>query len=189
MRPLRLFRRRPRTSDAESVPPEDTPQEEIAPFVPVEDAGYLPYTPPDAEPDAEPDAPAPARRRRLPRLRRPALPRLGVEVNWGALGAALGLIVAGVLGTLLQRGDVQGAAQTQWPWALVALGMLWGLVALARRHVTAFLGAAALTGAGLSLLMDTHAIAPARETLFGVVLVAVGLGIVVRGFVLRQKVR
>ncbi len=185
MRLLRLFRRR-RSPETEDVFTESAPQEEIAPFVPVEEEGYIPYTPPDAEQAA----PTRSRRRlRLPRLRWPGLPRLGVEVNWGALGAALGLILAGVLGTLLQRGDVQGSLQTQWPWALVALGLLWGVLALARRHVTAFLGAAALIGAGLSLLMGTHAIAPARETLFGVVLVAVGLGIVVRGFVLRQRVR
>ena len=185
MRRLRLFGRRSRASDVEETSPDGVPEEEIAPFVPVEEEGYMPYTPPDAEHAAPPRS----RRRRLPRFRLPRTPRLGVEVNWGALGAALGLIVAGVLGTLLQRGNVQGAAQTQWPWALVALGALWALVALARRHVTAFLGAAALTGAGLSLLMDTHTIAPARETLFGVVLVAIGLGIVVRGFVLRQRVR
>ncbi len=181
MRRLRPFRRRSRTSEAEDISSEAVSQEEYEPSVPLEEALHEPYAPPDVLQDA-PAHP----RRRLPRLK---LPRLGVEVNGGALSAALGLIAAGVLGTLLQRGNVQGAAQTQWPWVLVVLGVLWALIALTRRQVTSFLGAAALVGAGLSLLMDTHAIAPVRETLFGVVLVAVGLGIVVRGFVLRQHVR
>ncbi len=185
MRRLQLFRHRTRPSGVEDVPPEEQAPEEIAPFVPSEQADYPPYTPPEAEQTP----PATSSRRRLPRFRRPRLPRLSVEIRWDVLGVALALIVSGVLGTLLQRGTLQGQAQTQWPAVLVALGAVWALVALMRRHVTAFLGAAALVGAGLSLIMDTHAIAPARETLFGVVLVAVGLGIVVRGFVLRQRVR
>ncbi len=170
MRPLRLFRRRTRS------PKPKTP--------PVEKGASLALQGAEATPDAPPKEATPPRRRL--RLR---LPRLGLAVNWGALGAALGLMAAGVLGTLLQRGALQGTFQTQWPWALVALGAAWALLALARRRVSAFLGAAALVGAGLSLLMDTHGIAPARETLFGVMLVAVGLGIVVQGFVLRQRVR
>ncbi len=42
-------------------------------------------------------------------------------------------------------------------------------------------------GVGLSALLDAQDIAALRETLLGIVLVAVGLGIVVRGFLLRGR--
>ena len=69
---------------------------------------------------------------------------------------------------------------------LVVAG-LWMLIALVRRQVTSFLGGAALVGVGLSALLDAQDIAALRDTLLGTVLVTVGLGVVVRGFLLRGR--
>ena len=60
------------------------------------------------------------------------------------------------------------------------------LVALVRQRIPSFLGGAAVAGAGVSLLLDTQGVVPVEETLLGLILVAAGLGVVVRGFLLRQ---
>jgi sulfite exporter TauE/SafE len=54
--------------------------------------------------------------------------------------------------------------------------------------VASFLGGAAFTGLGVSLLMDTQDVAQFQETVMGVLLVMVGLGIIIRGFLLRGRV-
>ncbi|NLF79338.1 MAG: hypothetical protein GX573_26890, partial [Chloroflexi bacterium] len=64
---------------------------------------------------------------------------------------------------------------------------LWMLAALVQRRIAPFLGGAAAAGVGLSLLMDTQDIAAADQTLLGIVLATVGLGIIIRGFLLRQQ--
>ena len=66
--------------------------------------------------------------------------------------------------------------------------LLWLVIALNRRNVTSALGAAALAGVGISALLDVQGIAAWRETLIGTVVVMLGLGIVLRGLLLRQTV-
>lgn len=199
MRRLRPLNRRDRQRQrAEQLPPtpsawaldgdqplEDEPQE-FVPFVPVSRE----LSPEEAEPDAESAPPEPARRRGrpipLPRvhIRRPAL---GIEIRFSALLLALIFIIGGIFGTLLIQGEVRKSLKEWWPLVMLTLAVLWMLTALFRRQVASFLGGAALAGVGLSLLMDTQHIAVVKDTLLGVVLVTVGLGIVIRGFLLRQQ--
>lgn len=158
-------------------------QVSIEPYVPVpsEDAyaarAYS-YTAEVSPPPAE--AEGVARRRRL-RARRAALPM----IRWGWLLLALSLLAGGIVGTLLRQDRLSANDVSWWPVAVLILAGLWMLVALARRRVEAFLGGAALVGVGLSALLDTQDIASLRETLLGMVLITTGLGIVIRGFMLR----
>jgi len=205
MRRLRPLRRRARQREQErrdsevtsfETPPADESEgnseygtEVFEPFVPVsaaqssyaEDREEASYTPPE-----------PSRRRRLlPRPRLPHLslgrPILGVEVNGAILLVAVALIVAGVFGTLLNQGRLRADVEEWWPLVIIVGAVLWMLVALIRRQVASFLGGAAVGGVGVSLLMGTQDIARSDETLLGMVLVTVGLGIVIRGFLLRQR--
>lgn len=150
---------------------------EFEAFVPVGRNEYETYTAEDEIVEGDETA----RQRRFPRL------TLDVGLQLDALVLALALIAAGVFGTLLVRGDVADQVREWWPLAIVAAAVVWMLLALVRRHVASFLGAAAFAGVGLSLLMDTQDIARAEETLLGVVLITAGLGIAVRGLLLRQR--
>jgi hypothetical protein len=133
--------------------------------------------------------PPPERRRRIrPRLPRFKLPGLNVDLDWSYLLLASFLFVAGIFGVLLKQDDITGDLEAWWPLVLVMAGVLWMLIALVRRQVASFLVGSAFAGMGLSLLLDTQDIAAVEETILGVVLVAVGLGIVIRGFLLRQQV-
>ncbi len=167
----------------------------IEPFVPVSAASYDEYdTEARAEAGAEPaqagepDAEYSRRRRsRLPRLRLPR-PRVGQAfgVRLSVLLAALSLVAFGIFGTLLVQDRLRASVEEWWPLALVIVAGLWMLVALVRRQVASFLGGAGFAGVGLSLLLSAQEIAQVEETLLGVVLVTVGLGIVIRGFLLRR---
>lgn len=149
------------------------------PFVPV--PRQRPAYEADSEPEPQPEA---------PRVQEPPTgpPASGVRVQLDVLLVALGLIAGGVFGTLLKLDRVRNPdVETWWPAAILGVAVLWMLIALIRRQVAAFLGGAALAGVGLSLLMDTQDIAAAEKTLLGMVLVTVGLGIVIRGFLIRQR--
>lgn len=206
MRRLRLFRRRAERTDPDwnelpegdgegELAVDDSYDAPIEPFVPVAAAGYDEYDA-DAAEDDEPAAPvvdaapprAPRRRLRLPRPRlRVRLPDSGPTLRLSVLLAALFLVAAGVFGTLLVQDRLQADIEMWWPLALVVVAGVWMLVALIRRQVALFLGGAGFAGVGLSLLLDTQDIAVVDSTLLGVVLVTVGLGIVIRGFLLRQR--
>ncbi len=159
---------------------EDVP---IEPFVPVsgadaaDDRAYA--YPPAGMPAAEEETAR--RRRRLPR------PSLGVRIRFWVLLLALALIAGGIFGTLLWQDRLRDEVTVWWPVIPLVISALWMLIALVRRQVTSFLGGAALAGFGLSALLDTQDIAALRETLLGTVLVTVGLGVVVRGFLLRGR--
>lgn len=165
-------------------------EREYAPFVPVERA-QQPY---EDEESGYDDAPAGTSRRRmrLPRVRlsapRVPRPRLGVEIRWTVLLVVALLIAGGVFGTLLNLGRLRDDVEAWWPLALLAGSVVWMIAALTRRNVTSFLGATGLAGVGVSALLDTQAIAAFGDTLFGVVLVTLGLGIIIRGFLLRTQV-
>jgi hypothetical protein len=137
------------------------------------------------------EIPARHARRRRSRLRLPRIghPRLALDVDFqpGMLVALGVLIAGGIFGGLLKQDRVSDEAAEWWPLAGVGLAVLWLLAALIRRRVTESLGAAALAGVGLAALMETQDIARFGETLFGVMLVTLGLGIVIRGFLLRQQ--
>ncbi len=190
----RLFRGRTRRRHDDAAMPQDAyttedEQEDFQPFVPVA-RSYEGYE--DEPEDADTYYPEPERapRRRRLRLRGPRLPqlRVGAAIRWDMLLLVVLLIAAGGAGTWLVRGDVPETVRAWWPGTLAAFAGVWMLVALLRQHVESFLGATVFAGIGLSLLMDTQDIAPFEETLFGVMLVTLGLGIVIRGFLLRQRV-
>jgi hypothetical protein len=203
MRRLRLFRRRTRHEDV----PEDfvddlNGENEFQPFVPVSDhPDYSEYPDYDeGESLASEAAPDTRRRRfRLPRLRisRPSLrlprpqlrrPEWDVDVRWGVLFVVSLLIAGGIFGTLLNQGRLRDEVEAWWPVTILILAGGWMLVALLQRQVMAFLGGAACAGVGLSFLMSTQDIAAVEETLLGMVLITIGLGVVIRGFLLRQRV-
>jgi hypothetical protein len=192
------------TSDL--LPYEDE-QPPLVPFVPVESERSYTFEPYDSfvendEEEADDLAPiepmhrARTRRFRLgrphiarphlpqPELRRPTSP---VRVQFGVLFLALALVALGIFGTLMNRGDISGDLREWWPLVVIGVAVLWMLAALVQRRIPAFLGAAGLAGIGISLLMDTQDVASVNETLLGVMLVTLGFGIVVRGFVLRQQ--
>ena len=161
---------------------EDVP---IEPFVPISGADAYDeraYASPSAEVPAAEEESAPRRRRlRLPR------PSLGVRIRFWVLLLALALIAGGIFGTLLWQDRLREEVTAWWPVVPLVVSVLWMLIALVRRQVTSFLGGAALVGVGLSALLDAQDIAALRDTLLGTVLVTVGLGVVVRGFLLRGR--
>jgi hypothetical protein len=157
----------------------------IEPFVPVEDDDDQAYDYDEVQPDA--DSPArESRRRAWPRLG-PRSPATGPALRWDYLLLALVLIGGGIFGALLNQDRLQAQIEEWWPLAVVVVAALWMIIALARRQVASFLGGAVLAGVGLSLLMNNQDIAGFKETVLGMVLVTAGLGIVIRGFVLRQR--
>lgn len=175
-------------ADAESFS-NDEP-DEIVPFVPVS-REYDDYEEEATEGGEQADTPPAIVRQRRRRLYRPSLgirrPVLGIEIKTSTLLLAVGLIATGIFGTLINQGEIRQSLKEWWPMALLVVAGLWMLTALFRRQVASFLGGAALAGVGLSLLMDTQAIAVFEDTLLGIVLVTIGLGIVIRGFLLRQQ--
>lgn len=194
---LRRSRRRARAEEpVESqdapgtLPDEENGDYTFEPFVPVA-GGYEQES--IAEPDAEPDtalAPPPPRRRsgRLP-VSRPRLPRpsLGPGVQWTRLLLALVLVAGGAFGTLLYQDRLQRDVEEWWPLGVIAIAGLWMLIALVQRQPAAFLGGSVVAGVGISMLLETQDIARLDETGMGVILVTIGLGIVIRGLLLRQE--
>lgn len=178
-------RERP-SSEVRSTPP----LERVAPDVPTplehESASALtPYSPSaDAPPreQTQPKTAAPRRRLKLPRL-------LAWEaINTPLLFGALGLVGGGLLWTLHNIGQTSSQVEAWWPAIPLAFGIVWGFVALMLRRALSFLAAAAFIGLSFSLLLDTQDLLAWQETLAGSVLIALGLGIITRGLVLRQGV-
>lgn len=187
MRRLRPLRRRERVREENITNTEDE-NNDFMPFVPV--SAERPYD--DDDVVSEPS------RRRLrisrphvripqPRLPRIQLSRPSFELRFGLLLVVILLIVGGIFGTLLNQGRIRADVEQWWPVGMIAGAAVWLLVVLVQRRIAAFLGAAAILGMGLSLLMDTQDIASLQDTMLGLVLVSVGLGIVIRGFLLRQQ--
>jgi hypothetical protein len=164
-----------------------------------ENGDFVPFVPVEAERPYDDEVISEPSRRRL-RLPRPHVrvpqpsriniprPSFDVEIRFGLLLVVVLLIGGGIFGTLLNQGRIRDDVELWWPVVVIGGAVVWLLVALVRRRIAAFLGAAAVLGVGLTLLMDTQDIASLEDTLLGVILVSVGLGIVIRGFLLRQRV-
>ena len=157
--------------------------DDLPPFVPVESASPDAYvgTPP------EPDEDYRAEIEQAPRPPRSAPDTLRPGINPGALLLVLLLVAAGIIGTLLNLDRLDLDVPGEWPAALIVVAILWLVLALSRRRVTAALGAAMLAGVGVSALLDTQGVATWRDTMLGAVLIALGLGLVIRGLLLRQR--
>jgi len=175
IRPSHRRRAREEEREPEELYDEAIP-DELYPFVPVESAPLEAFAAPPEEDRFEVEQPVRSRR---------ASQRL--SVNPGILVLAALLIAAGVVGTLLNLDRIELSLPALWPVGVLAVALIWLVSALSRGLVTSALGAAALAGAGLSALLDTQGIAAWRDTLIGLVLVTLGLGIVLRGLLLRQN--
>lgn len=169
-----FFRRRQR-------PQADSSYERVAPDIPTpEEVQITEYTRRRSRDDG-----GVASRIRLPRFN---LSRLLVwrEVRPGLLVLALGLVAGGIFWTLSNLNRVPQAYEEWWAAVLLAFALVWSLIALAMRQAAAFLAGAGLAGISLSLLLDAQGVATWRETLVGVVLITLGLGIIARALLLRQ---
>ena len=177
----RLFRRR-RDDDVPEIAGEaEFPLERVAPGVPTPgEAVVSEYVRRPAD-----EGESVRRGLRLPRIR---LPRLIVwrAVRPGLLLLAASLIAGGVLWTMHNRGQLSPDVEQWWPVVVVGLAFAWALLALIGRRVAEFLAAVALSGIGISLLLDTQDLITWQETLVGIVLITVGVGIIARGLLLRQ---
>ncbi len=155
--------------------------ERVAPDIPTPDEMIH-----DTTRRAAPEPEFTSRRRfRLPRFN---LNQLIVwrEVRPGLLFLASGLIIGGVFWTLLNLGRVSQESEQWWPAALLIFALLWSLISLITRRAGALLASTTLAGMSVSLLLDTQGYVTWQDTLIGVVLVTIGVGIIIRGFLLRQ---
>jgi hypothetical protein len=180
LRPIR--RKRERDIETYPAPEQETDEQDFVPFVPVTRR----YAQDETEIE-EPEPPAPPRRARRIRSPRIPVPRFFATIRLDAMLIVVFLSVGGVFGTLLNQDRIRDNVAAWWPMVIVVTAAAWMLYTLIQRRAASFLGGAAFTGLGLSLLMDTQDIAPLDQTLVGMVLIMVGLGIVVRGFALRQQ--
>lgn len=180
-RPIR--RRRARESEL-------PPQAEADPHVPAGDVltPFVPVRPAVLEDESVQAAGWSREHEQQPRLRRRGGRAPLAHVRPSLLLLALALVAVGIVGTLVNLDRLELSVPDAWPAGVLLVAVVWLIVSLARRQVTPALGAATLAGIGLSALLDAEAIAPWRETLVGLVLIAVGLGIVIRGLLLRQRV-
>lgn len=200
MRRLRPLHRRARQQEREAYTTEPAPEE----LEPQDQLAFEPFiqvsgTASDEEEQEtladmqviqrSPEREERPRRVRLPQVHIPRihLSRPDIQLRLDVLFVVVFLVALGIFGTLLNLDRINTTGRAWWPVTIIVSALLWMIIALLRRQVASFLGGAALAGVGLSLLMDTQDIANARETLLGVVLLAVGLGIVIRGFLLRGR--
>jgi len=174
-----FFRRRRDEDVPEIVGEAEIALERVAPGIPTPDEAVVSeYVRRDEEPEE-------VSRRRLPRIH---LPNIIVwrAVRPGLLLLAGTLIAGGVLWTMHNRGQLSTDVEQWWPAFVVGVAFLWALLALIGRRVAEFLAAVSLSGIGISLLLDTQDIITWQETLVGIVLITVGVGIIARGLLLRQ---
>lgn len=173
----RRFFRRATPAPTPTVRPRDPdqPLERVAPDVPTpQEVGLTLYE------DEADEAAAPARRWRLPQL------LAWGEVRPDLLIVALGLIAGGLFWTLHNRGQTDATLEEWWPASILAVGIAWALWALIQRRPTPFLAAMTLIGISISLLLDVQAYLEWHETLIGIALITLGVGIMARGLLLRQ---
>lgn len=194
---LRPFGRRSRRSedpepapwleDESALPEDEALAGDIGPGEDAADEAFEPFVPVPAQPGYAADEGDDYPRERRRSLARPRRPRVSVRIRFGVLVLLIVLIAGGIFGTLMKQERLEPAIEEWWPVAILVGAALWMLAALVQRRIAPFLGGAAAAGVGLSLLMDTQDIAAADQTLLGIVLATVGLGIIIRGFLLRQQ--
>ena len=110
----------------------------------------------------------------------------GVQVDGRLLLIVVALIALALFGILLNQGTLPHAVLLWWPSVIVLFAALWMVRSLAQRASAGLLGSTALFGIALSLLLASAYQVPLSETLIGVALIAVGMGIVLRGLLWRS---
>jgi hypothetical protein len=99
----------------------------------------------------------------------------------------LALLALTLFFTMANRGTLPRVVQLGWPLAIAGIAALWLLRSLFGRHASGLLVSTAVLGLGLSLLLASAYQVPLTATLLGVPLIAVGLGIMVRGLFWRAN--
>lgn len=168
-----LFRRRKKDEPAEESV-DDHAYERVAPDIPTpEEISITEFRRVDSE------------GRRIPRIN---VRRLLVwrAIRPGLLLIALGLVAGGIFWTLSNLGRLPASYEESWSAVLLGFAILWGFTTLLTRQATQFLAASALAGISISILLDAQDVANWQDTLVGVVLITIGLGIMARGLLLRQ---
>ncbi len=112
--------------------------------------------------------------------------RRTLPLNWPVFGILVALAAVGIAAFLAQRSALPPAVQTWWPLIVIGVALVWIIQALSQQRPAGLLGSSALLGIGISLLLAT-----AYQVAFGVVwlgltLIAVGMGIVLRGLLWRS---
>lgn len=104
----------------------------------------------------------------------------------GLFLVALALVVGGIFFTLLNIAELPSIITRWWPTIVLFISLFWSLSALNRRNAAAFLGGAGAAGLSISLLLNAQEIASFGETFVGLILIAIGTGVIMRGLLLRQ---
>jgi hypothetical protein len=112
-----------------------------------------------------------------------------IRVNWSALFGVIGLSVLFAFLLGLSVNALPTGVLTWWPAALIAVGTLWALAALAQRSAAAWIGASGVIGLGLAALLATAFGVPFAGTSVGVPLIAIGTGIVLRSILFPAPVQ
>jgi uncharacterized integral membrane protein len=107
------------------------------------------------------------------------------RIDWRVLGAIIVLLLL----TAFLYGSSQNALPievlTWWPASILVIAILWLFGSLARGRAPGAIGAAGLIGIGLSLLLATAFQVPLGSTLVGITFIAVGMGVILRGLLIR----
>ncbi len=183
------FRSRPRVTRPASKPPESQPSrpsdEEIIEGVIEEERGVVPFDPVVSQQEQQ-------RAQYYEYLAREEDRDDTSKGFWSKVAApglflvAATLVAGGIFFTLLNVMDLPDIVTRWWPIATLFISLFWSLSALNRRNAAAFLGGAGAIGLSLSLLLDAQEIADFSETFVGLVLISLGMGVIMRGLLLRQ---
>ncbi|MFN7210867.1 MAG: hypothetical protein ACK4P1_10830, partial [Aggregatilineales bacterium] len=113
-----------------------------------------------------------------------ARPPLPFTLQGSVVLGVLAVVLIGAIWLLIAFEALPEAFYAAAPVAAGVFGALWFLVALLRRHSRSILFAAAWLGASLSLLLAAQGIAEVGDTLIGLVLIAVGVALILRGLLM-----
>ncbi|MCS6872726.1 MAG: hypothetical protein NZ571_14865 [Anaerolineae bacterium] len=110
--------------------------------------------------------------------------RLPFALQGSIVLGILAVALIGVAWLLVNLELMPQAFYTAAPIAATAFGALWFLMALLQRRARGIIFAAAWLGAALSLLLAAQGVAQVGDTLIGLILIAVGVALVLRGLLM-----
>jgi hypothetical protein len=118
---------------------------------------------------------------------RPQRAQIPFSVSLPTTFAILGLVALTAFVLLLNQGALPAAVITWWPLVVLVFSLLWFLSSLVRRDSRSLLGSAALLGLSVSMMLAAQNVASLAGTMVGVMFIATGTAIVLRGLLLRQQ--
>jgi hypothetical protein len=122
-----------------------------------------------------------------PRRLTPPRPRLPFTLQGSVLLGILAVIGLGVVWLLASFDMLPTMFVVAVPIAGAAFGALWFLTALVRRNPRGIVFSAAWLGAALSLLLAAQGVAAVGTTLIGLVFIAVGAALILRGLLMANQ--